>query len=352
MPKHILLPTFYNEDEKQLLEGTSLEAALASKLNSLDREFTYLREKTTSILWCRQYWWDTETGQLTIEDWRYVDAIYRSRALDFPGVGHATVPCIDMANHAIGDATVALYETDVDGNAVLLLRELKAVDVDEEITITYGDEKGACEMLFSYGFIEEGSSTAREMFLDIDIPEDDPLGLAKRRASKAPPGFKLCSLDGHVRWKGPLVWLLCINEEDGLEFKVAQSNDGTTELQMLFKDEVLTDASGLSDLLRKEALWDVFQLRATAMVQSRVEQQLERLQASTRRVQKAQEHGEIHSEIEGYAIELRDLEEALMHAAYECLETTKKSLLESTVVQRYLGAVPEPPPEADEDDFA
>lgn len=47
------------------------------------------------------------------------------------------VPVLDMANHAAGEETVALYETDMEGNAVLQLREGKTVKAGEEITITY-----------------------------------------------------------------------------------------------------------------------------------------------------------------------------------------------------------------------
>ena len=74
--------------------------------------------------------------KITFDDWMHVDAMYRSRALEFPGVGDAMVPCIDMANHASGDATVALYEIDNDGNGLLLLRDGKEIQRGEEITIT------------------------------------------------------------------------------------------------------------------------------------------------------------------------------------------------------------------------
>jgi hypothetical protein len=73
---------------------------------------------------------------LTFDDWMCVDAMYRSRALEFPGTGDCMVPCVDMANHASGDATAALYETDGDGNGLLLLREGKHVEPGEEVTIT------------------------------------------------------------------------------------------------------------------------------------------------------------------------------------------------------------------------
>ena len=62
--------------------------------------------------------------------------MYRSRALEFPGVGDAMVPCLDMANHASGERTVALYETDEEGNSLLRLRDGHDLSKDDEITIT------------------------------------------------------------------------------------------------------------------------------------------------------------------------------------------------------------------------
>ena len=137
LPETIPLPTFWSEAEQELLAGTSLQAALHAKLRSLAREFDHLRTATESVSSCQRHWWDQDTGQLTLECWKLVDALYRSRALDLPGTGHAMVPCIDMANHASGDHTVAHYDTDVNGNGVLLLREGKSLDLGEEVTITY-----------------------------------------------------------------------------------------------------------------------------------------------------------------------------------------------------------------------
>lgn len=136
LPEMIPLPTFWSEAAQELLAGTSLQAALRAKLKSLAREFDHLRAATEEIPWCQRYWWDEDTGSLTFSSWKLVDAMYRSRALDLPRTGHAMVPCIDMANHASGEDTIALYETDVDGNGILLLREGKSVFEGEEVTIT------------------------------------------------------------------------------------------------------------------------------------------------------------------------------------------------------------------------
>ena len=143
LPERFPLPTFWCEAEQVLLAGTSLHAALRAKLKSLEREFEHLRTATGSISCCQRLWWDEDTGNLSLESWKLVDAMYRSRALDLPGTGHAMVPCIDMANHASGEDTSALYETDADGNGVLLLREGKSLVEGQEITITYVFYQGA-----------------------------------------------------------------------------------------------------------------------------------------------------------------------------------------------------------------
>ncbi|KAI9830133.1 MAG: hypothetical protein M1819_005810 [Sarea resinae] len=316
------LPTFMSDEERTLVVGTSLEAALNAKLKSLSREFDHLRSSTETIPWCQRCWWDAETGLLTLEDWKHVDAMYRSRALQLPGTGDAMVPCLDMTNHSSGDQTVAAYETDVDGNGLLLLRDGKHLDPGDEITITYGDEKGACEMVFSYGFIEESMKSAGTLFLPLDIPDDDPLRKAKQTVSTAAPGVRLTLLGGRIQWESPYVWLICVNEEDGLEFKIEQTTDGSRELRVSWKDEDFRDTSDLEKWLRLEPLWDVFQLRAVCTLQERVQAQLRRLYESERDVQ------ELGDLIGGFGdsatwdtlMRLRELEAELLEQAYREFE--------------------------------
>ena len=315
------LPTFWNESERTLIIGTSLEAALSAKLSSLDREFTLLKEKTSSIDWCQRCWWSADNGTLTFYDWKTVDAMYRSRALDLPGTGHSMVPCIDMANHASGESTSALYETDSDGNAILVLREGKFLSSNDEISITYGDDKGACEMLFSYGFIESTVESARELFLELHIPDNDPLKLAKKAVARSAPGFRLF-LDGNsTEWESSFIWLLCVNEEDGLVFKLLQKNDGERELQTFWKEEEVTDMSNLVTLLKGELLWDVFELRAVTTLQSRVEQQLLRLESSKSFIEELLITEKVDNDIHEKATRLRDLEEMLLLQAHGDFET-------------------------------
>ena len=338
LPRDFALPTFWDENESRLLEGTSLEAATKTKLKSLDREFTFLREKTANIEWCQKHWWYSETGCLSFEDWKVADAMYRSRAMDLPGTGFATVPIMDMANHAAGEDACARYETDHEGNAVLLMRDAVKLEASDEITISYGDENGASEMLHSYGFIMPRMSSAKQLWLDLDIPEDDPLRLAKRHAAKSAPGFRLFERIGdhfsdgqtanttsEIHWEGPYVWLINVNEEDGLEFKLLRTSEGETDIQMTWKGAVLADLSTLEDLLLKEPQYDVFKLRVVTMLRDRLLDQIIRLEQSRANVPDIPEVARGTSNNYNNAMRLRDLEERLISQAYEELGSQVRS---------------------------
>ncbi|KAF4538639.1 Set domain-containing protein [Lasiodiplodia theobromae] len=350
-----LLPTFWTEAERDLLTGTSLKPAIEAKIKSLTKEFDQLRSATEHIKWCAELLWDEEDGIISFDDWLQVDAMYRSRALEFPGIGDSMVPCVDMANHASGDATVALYETDSDGNAALLLRDGKELKKGDEITITYGDKKGACEMLFSYGFIEDSMTSARELFLDLDIPNDDPLKRAKLHVNTSAPGFRLYDSDhvgasaGSTGWQSDFIWLVVVNEEDGLDFQVEQTTDGGRELRVYWNGSVLEEPDKLADTLKTHPLWDVFKLRAVSLLQDRVETQLRLLYGTDDDVKAAmnEEGIRVRERVWSLATRLRDLERDLLERAYGNLEEEKEKLVETETVQKYLQAMAQQEPEED-----
>ncbi|OJJ49964.1 hypothetical protein ASPZODRAFT_13069 [Penicilliopsis zonata CBS 506.65] len=280
MPASVPLPTFYSAEERELLRGTSLKPALDAKLASLDREFEHLRQCTEGIAWCQEYWWDEEKGTLRLDDWKYVDALYRSRSVDLPGSGHSMVPCIDMANHASEGTVKALYETDASGKAVLQLRSGKTLNAGEEVTISYGASKSAAEMIFSYGFLEDDRVGAGNMVVPFDISDDDPLKLAKKMFHSNTSGIHVSAADSTttiVDWSRSLVWWASVNEEDGLDFKVLQTTDGDKELRAIWKGEDVDTPAKIGDILAAESLWEVFQLRAVVTIITLLESQLAEL---------------------------------------------------------------------------
>ncbi|KAK0938937.1 hypothetical protein LTR29_009548 [Friedmanniomyces endolithicus] len=333
-----LLPTFWSSSELQLLVGSTLAPAISSKLRSLRREYDNLCEATRTT-----HWFQIVQDALTFDDWLQVDAMYRSRALDFPDIGHCMVPCIDLANHAAGEATTAIYEKDGDGNAVLLLRDGKSLAKGEEVTITYGDEKGACEMLFSYGFLESERQSAETLFLSLSIPDDDPYRGAKMSFADCAPGFKLIDAeDGQVDWKGDFIWLLCVSEEDGLHFDLARTVDGEEEVHAFFGEhELVGGAQELHAILGKTDLWDVYHLRAVTILQQRVFEQMQVLYGTQEDVE-ATAHGEgtdVHARCYEQAMQLRRLEMKLLNSAYEDFELQTERFAESEVVLHYLARV-------------
>ena len=300
-------------------------------IKKLKKEFDQVQALTRSVAWCAKYWWGEEAGLITFDDWMEVDAMYRSRALEFPGIGDVMVPCIDMANHAADGATAAVYEANSRGDALLLLRDGYNISRGDEVTITYGDKKGACEMIFSYGFLDDSTKMAKELFLDLHALEDDPLGQAKTHVSSAAPGVRIFNQGESAGWDSDFVWLLCVNMEDGLAFRVLQTVDGERELKATWKDEDLDGTSKLRELLETDSMWDVFHLRAVSLIRARVEGQIRQLDKGedlqTRRVR---ERPLI------LAMSLRALERELLRKAYATLESQVMALAETDTVKAYL----------------
>ncbi|OJJ80867.1 SET domain-containing protein [Aspergillus glaucus CBS 516.65] len=345
MPPSIPLPTIYTDEELELLRGTSLASAVDAKLASLDREFTHLRESTDRISWCHKHWWDGETGRLTLEDWKYIDAVYRSRMVDLPGIGHSMVPCVDMANHAPENAAKARYDKDADGNAVLEQRGGRELSPNEEVTISYGDDKPALEMIFSYGFLEGERTDANSLVLDVDIPDDDPLKPAKKLYCKKPPGMRLNTAPGSeiTTWDSSLVWWACVNEEDGLDFKVLQTTTGEKELRAVWNDEQLGDPDDLASLISIDPLWDVIQLRAVVLILERLETQLQTLRTTEKAIGEIRREEKednlrptFRPEIFRTVSKLQQLEGELLERGIEDLTRKRQELLTSEVVISYL----------------
>lgn len=333
------LPTFWSDHELQLLTGTTLAPAVSAKLKSLQREYDLLCMAAAETSWYR-----SAGNIILLDDWYQVDAMYRSRALDYPEIGHCMVPCVDLANHASGEATGALYEKDASGNAVLLLRDGRSISKGDEVTITYGDDKGACEMLFSYGFLEDDRASASTLFLSLSIPSDDPYSSAKSSIADCAPGFKLTILDdGVFDWTGDFIWLMCVSHEDGLHLEVARTVDGNGEEMQATYDgqEVHGGAAHLRERLQSSDLWNVYQLRAVALLQQRVYDQLQVL-FTTQEELEATPHGsatDVRAQPYQQAMQLRRLEFELLEQAYEHFETQVSVREECILVDRPNGPI-------------
>ncbi|CAK7266717.1 hypothetical protein SEPCBS119000_002173 [Sporothrix epigloea] len=411
LPADVPLPTMWTAAERRLLQGTSLENAVRAKLLALEREFDQLREQSSAIPFWQAALWERKCP-LQLQDWILVDAWYRSRCLELPRYGPCMVPCIDMVNHS--STPNAYYEdhTSVpagraDAGIVLLLRPGQTAAASDEITISYtgsigdgtsavGGTKPASEILFSYGFIDP-ISARHSLVLPVQPFPDDPLGKAKRHifGESAPClEVEVLRIDGQddfgkedeessdsrlparVRWTCPFACLMCVNEEDGLDFRLLQQTDGSTQLRMFWQDNDVTDAArNMEALTSTHELAPIFRLRVVTVLQEVIEGQLERMQAAGHdqaddgsddgkedkateaadRGSPSEDYGEndtdmaddnssshedgVRSSVAEQAAVLRDIESRILSMTLETLEAERSDLLLNQTVVAYLGSM-------------
>ncbi|EHK26327.1 uncharacterized protein TRIVIDRAFT_35595 [Trichoderma virens Gv29-8] len=335
LPRYIPIPTMWTNEERELLKGTSLEAAVSAKLSALSHEYDGICEQASNF----PFWNDLFWGTVKVEDWILADAWYRSRCLELPRAGHAMVPGLDMANHS--QTHSAYYDESSNGDVVLLPSSGSSILSGGEITISYGQAKSAAEMLFSYGFIDQESSI-KELKLQVAPLPDDPLGRAKLRVYNGPPTVRLSLTEQGFQWDSPFLYLLVLNEEDGLAFRIAQDTSGERQLKLLWQDEDITDRTDeLETLVQNHDLFQVFKLRAVAVLEERVAMQLDRISSgfSYGVTEQPQAANQPRAECILAAETLRDLETQVLQGVAEALENEKARLLLDARVVTYLGSM-------------
>jgi hypothetical protein len=296
-----------------------LQSPLTAKISALLREFERLRDVTGGISWCHKIWW--ESASLTLNDWVLLDSWYRSRCLELSDSGESMVPCLDIVNHA-RDAN-AYYEQASNGDVVLLLRPSGKAQSGEEITISYGSSKSSAEMLFSYGFVDEGVDT-ESLVLDLNPLPNDPLSKAKIAAFSGRPVVRISSEASTVEWLSPFLYFICVNEEDGLEFRVLQQTDGSqSQLQVFWQDTNVTESTAdFEKHVAQHPLKDVFSLRAVCILEDRLQEQLDRLYATAdMSAIIAPSMTEMDKSLFTAASKLRYRETALLEKAFKALDS-------------------------------
>lgn len=245
------------------------------------------------------------------------------------------VPVLDMVNHS--SQPNAYYEHISSNGVSLLMRPSKLLEVGSEITISYGDVKSEAEMLFSYGFIDEQSMN-KSLTLTLEPSPDDPLGKAKGAAFGGPTVLRISIEQDEVQWECPFLYLLLLNEEDGLEFRMLQQTDGTrSQLKVFWQGSDVTDATNtFESLISNQPLRDVFKLRAMALLQDRLRQQLERLYESEEEVQLVADTPLIGSHQRSNAMLLRKDEKLTLEKAFAAADMQVSVALEHYVISEQI----------------
>ncbi|KAK0719733.1 hypothetical protein B0H67DRAFT_484682 [Lasiosphaeris hirsuta] len=334
LPGTLFVPTLWHEDERLLLRGTSLEAAVNAKVIALVAEFDAIQQISSDIPCWNEVLW--ESGSVSLRDWLLLDALYRSRCLELPRLGESMVPCIDMVNHSA--SPTAYYDETSKDEVVLLPRPGASIIAGEEVTISYGDTKSGAEMLFSYGFIDP-TSTAESLTLVLEPFPDDPLARAKLMAFGEAPKLHVARDGSSVVWKSPFAYLMCLNEEDGLDFRVLQDTEGGQQLRVFWQDDDVTDrVNGFEALIQSHPLSALFRLRVVTVIQERLEVQLDR--ARSHQVAKQDpDLGDVRDECLKAAELLRKVETGILESGIESLEEERSSLLADKNVVAYLGSM-------------
>ncbi|KAG5996734.1 hypothetical protein E4U52_005950 [Claviceps spartinae] len=326
---------------KQLLDVAGRKASLKAKLAALQTEFELLHALSEDLPFWNTLFWAQET--ILLEDWLLVDAWYRSRCLELPTSGTAMVPALDMVNHS-GQPS-ALYEEERTEDVVLLIRPETSVSEGKEITISYGEAKSASEMLFNYGFVDP-SSTVSTMTLHLRPLPDDPLAGAKAHIFNGAKVVKLSSEEGNEEqdrrctWDSPFIYLMCLNEEDGLSFQLLQDTEGNRSLRLFWQeDDVTQRADDFENLIKGHELCQVFRLRAVTIVLQTVEEQLAGIRSGSRDAESeaSQADGTLRSDCIAATRLLRDVEKKLLIKAVESLSHERDALLADDHVVAYLG---------------
>lgn len=314
LPRNVSVPTLWNGDERLLLRGTSLDTAINAKMTALITEFDTIRAKSSVLPRWNELLWDNMT--ITLRDWIQLEALYRSRCLELPRSGTSMVPCIDMVNHSMNPT--AYYDENDQDEVILVARPGVNLDERQEVTISYGESKSAAEMLFSYGFIDP-ESTVDSLAIPLDHPsDDDPLAKAKRVGFGEVPMIHLERDDsGSIKWKCPFVHLMCLNEEDGLTFRILQDNEGGQQLRIFWQDDDVTDrAKDFDSLVQTHPLQPVFRLRALMVLEWCLQAQLEQVTL----YEDVSEPGDVRLECLDAAQTLRTMETRLLENGIEAVE--------------------------------
>ncbi|KAK3319101.1 hypothetical protein B0H66DRAFT_517615 [Apodospora peruviana] len=345
------VPTMWSDAERALLKGTSLESATETEMELLRREFALIQAAAyqTGIL----NWRETllNPSVITVRDWFWVDALFRSRAFDLPRSGDSLIPYLDLVNHSRLIDT-AYWQQDKKSKSVsLLLRNNTSVDGGDEITINYSSDYTAAEMLFNYGFIDDDFEiTDQRLVLPLDalmgrefstsLPRPESLD-GKLHFLNARPMLELWfDKDKEVpRWSSPFAYLLGAHEDDGLTLS-AEQHQGKDRWRAFWRELEITDRIDILPMLIEQGVnstgWNArrsardVKFRVLATLVSVVERQLRILAEAERELMPGNNKpaaANVRPAVLQGVARLRSIERDILERSARALEQLKRPLI-------------------------
>ena len=247
--------------------------------------------------------------------------------MELPNTGTSMVPVIDLANHS--SRSNVQYDVYANGDVCLKLKAGAVIEEGEELFLSYGDEKSASEMLFSYGFVEK--TTLFEFLIghipqSVKMPAMVPNQDAKLMCWCKGFGIPMMTIGGkkgNLELECPFVYFLLLEEKDGMEMNVIEGDAETHDFRALWQGMDITDKlDKLEIILKRNPLKEIFDIRAMFIYHALINHQMELMQeaedfeaqfdlddlpAETQRIHKA-------------ASELRAIESTLIDSAMDIVQ--------------------------------
>jgi len=191
LPTHFDTPLFYTSRDLRELRGTPLHGAAQAKQRQIAALWARLQPALVEMCAAE----GIAGAQPTIDDLMWAYSVYWSRALSLPVLTGeqgpegepvvemrvALVPGLDFCNHSsaanalwtvLDDKPIAQMKPgDGPGDITLWVTASKPPPAGTEIAISYGDKSNE-ELLFAYGFTEEGNPHDRLM-VHCPVPPQD-----------------------------------------------------------------------------------------------------------------------------------------------------------------------------------
>lgn len=147
-------------------------------------------------------------------------------------------------------------------------------------------------------------------------------------------------LDGDTpAWKSPFAYFLCLNEEDGLDFRTLQEVSGAQQLRVFWQGDDVTDrVDEFENLVESHQLSKVFRLRVVAIIEELAATHLDRMMS----VARLEEEKVARETYEEPRKECTSMAEALREVESTVLEAVLVALGEEVRASRWRCTLPDP----------
>ncbi|KAK9459554.1 uncharacterized protein V1516DRAFT_680222 [Lipomyces oligophaga] len=287
-------PIFWSPEQVAKCAGTSLYIPLAAKQRRLSAEYSKFVDD----------WQIISDREIQLEDYLRAEYLFTSRVMELPAGAEmelAVVPVIDFANHSRKFS--ARFEVTQESVQLVSVEqqpqtedEGQRKDVESnEITISYGPEKGTSEILFTYGFILPVDDYDGKEHVRMRITlGDETVQLLYGRPALVDIRLGPDSTD-ELDWECDYLWLLCAGAEDGFSVRQTVQHDGVVELEAKIGEDtkvVVQPGAGngvasgnqvvqslRTFLQQRQGMQEIYELRRLVLLQEAVSQWLELLAA-------------------------------------------------------------------------